>query len=1660
MAFGGAFNGKPESWLRARMEHEEEEDEEELNPDGVFEDDDSESSDDAYPEVTASQEGNQAQSPAPGEPSPVSDTSGSDIDAPSSPSSKGKASGEDEEEDASAGSTYAPDSDEESEASNDFDPDVDMTAELLGKQPRRARTARSHTLAPPVEETIAPSGPRRVTDLDDEDDDIDSARQERADDSDEDEFVPDDSDLDSDYSDDDPELKPRLLQRPTKTGATRKSQAQAGHGNGSPGFYVSDGSFPSSDGGASDSDGSDEEWTPGAESSKKQKKKKKPKAKGRTKKPQGQTKPTRSSAVSKQTGNDSDEFEAWEQRYGGAADDSDTAGYAMRTSERRRATKVNYREDQNEDEFGLDSDSAAARELQEQQAEAEAADLRLQVESVVTSMTREELAAEMAQMYELKQQTLALTGQERDNLQQTIDESIVCVLLTTEADITAIREGGSSSDVLYCIKWKNSAHIHNTWHTEPELEGYDVKGKRVLANYIAKQAAHSKWAATAQEEKVEASNIERAMALDALAAHKVIERIVATKEEDAIDPETGETKEAIWYLCLWLNLGYSACTWELATVILPRFQNVVDEFYVREAATTLPKRTWKVKEFQAMPTQPDWLDPQHQGLSLREYQLQGLNWLARAFCKKSSVILADEMGLGKTIQSMAFLSYLFHVQKVYGPFLIVVPLSTMMAWGREANKWAPMMNTIVCHGDKHSIDMIREHEWYNSDDQLKFNVMITTYERVSRDLEHLQTIRWAALLVDEAHRLKNHNSRLHIDLSSLDHSFRVLITGTPLQNDLKELWALLSFIMPQKFPSLPDFIERYGGLDNGKFGGDHEALQRLHGDLKPFLLRRVKRDVLKSLPPKTEQILRVDLSERQKKVYCLLLQRNYLALRDLRKGQRQSLVNILMELKKCANHAGLIDSELWNDETTTAENVHRLLKGSGKLMLLDKLLTRFKSAGHRVLIFSQMVKMLDILAMFLTGRGHRFQRLDGNVSQQRRKQAIDHFNAADSEDFCFLLSTRAGGLGVNLATADTVVIFDSDWNPQNDLQAQARAHRIGQKKHVHIYRLVSKSTVEEDILERAKQKMVLDHLVIQMASHKSQQAPNTAELDAILKFGAEELFKDSSEEGTDQKLEQMDLDSMLQHAETHDANDTGEASDSFLAAFKTVDIVTDEAEVDEEARKEKAAAAAKAIKSWEAIIPEDIRRRAIELEEQRKAEQLYLKPRQRKKPMHLQDSTNGEGAAETSSQPVAEIQDLGLGDFAAEELRALIRAIRKYGDVGEMYPQIRVAANMQDRDDEEVKSVALWLEDECAQRVSEAASIKDAKKRKEILSWAIGGIVINTQDFLVRVHGLRILAKRISKATGEFRSRTKLRLPKWDVPWTRSQDDRLLIGVHLHGVGSWGAIRADPMSKLEESMPLPETKQKPQESHLRSRVDGLLRDLIQQEESRSKKPKLISSLSKVEVSPTKASATSRSTRTRKKTKAAQTSKATKQKSTSTPDEQRARRSRAQPSSRKRAVARENEKGVVDPELDVSQAVAVGDGDEDFEPQGVTQAIIKRLLKPVGAALSIILDPDVPSKRKQQNVLLVGHHIKQLQQQNSNVFDPCELREQLWLYAANESCDMTDDAVERAIQLRKVFKLYSKSAETKTKAGKRKPSSGKGATKRSKRASGRSPKGAL
>jgi superfamily II DNA or RNA helicase len=500
--------------------------------------------------------------------------------------------------------------------------------------------------------------------------------------------------------------------------------------------------------------------------------------------------------------------------------------------------------------------------------------------------------------------------------------------------------------------------------------------------------------------------------------------------------------------------------------------------------------------------------------TMKDYQVAGLNWLIKLYDNGINGILADEMGLGKTLQTIAFLGYLKEVRNTPGPHIVVAPKSTLPNWLNEFAKWVPSLRVFGFHGSQ-------EQRAEQRDKQLiagKFDAIVTTYEIAIKEKAALKKFKWHYLIIDEAHRIKNENSVLSQVVRMYDSSFRLLITGTPLQNNLHELWALLNFLLPDVFSSADDF-DSWFDLTSGD--NQQEIINRLHAVLRPFLLRRKKSEVAVGLPPKTEVKVYVGLTELQKEWYTKLLLKDIDSINAgaLSKGgaPKTRLLNILMQLRKCCNHPYLFPSA---EPGPPFEDGPHLVESCGKLLVLDKLLQRLKQRGSRVLLFSQMTRLLDLLEDYLVWRQYEYCRIDGNTDTVDRAQAIEDFNQDGSSKFVFLLSTRAGGLGINLATADTVVLYDSDWNPQMDLQAQDRAHRIGQTKPVTVYRLVTEGTVEEKIVERAETKLRLDAMVIQQGRLVDQnRALSKNEMLAMIKYGADEIFKSKAATVTDADID-------------------------------------------------------------------------------------------------------------------------------------------------------------------------------------------------------------------------------------------------------------------------------------------------------------------------------------------------------------------------------------------------------------------------------------------------------------------------------------------------------------------------------------------------------------
>lgn len=497
------------------------------------------------------------------------------------------------------------------------------------------------------------------------------------------------------------------------------------------------------------------------------------------------------------------------------------------------------------------------------------------------------------------------------------------------------------------------------------------------------------------------------------------------------------------------------------------------------------------------------------GGQMREYQMQGLNWLIHLYDNGINGILADEMGLGKTLQTISLLGYLHEFRGISGPHMVIVPKSTLHNWMNEFRKWCPVLRVVKFHGN--------QEQRMNQKLVLqpgKFDVVVTSYEMVIKEKNHFKKFHWRYIIIDEAHRIKNENSILSKTVRMFKTNYRLLITGTPLQNNLHELWALLNFLLPEVFASAEAF-DNWFAQGQTSAESQKEVVEQLHKVLRPFLLRRLKADVEKGLPPKKETILKIGMSDMQKKYYAALLQKDIEAVNG--GADRSRLLNIVMQLRKCCNHPYLFQGAEPGPPFTTGEH---LVENAGKLVLLDKLLPRLQSRGSRVLIFSQMTRLLDVLEDYFLYRGYKYCRIDGNTSGEDREAQIDTYNAEGSEKFVFLLSTRAGGLGINLYTADIVILYDSDWNPQMDLQAMDRAHRIGQKKEVQVFRFCTESSIEEKVIEKALKKLKLDAMIIQQGRLSDNKASvNKDDLLSMVRYGAEMVFSGGGGTITDEDID-------------------------------------------------------------------------------------------------------------------------------------------------------------------------------------------------------------------------------------------------------------------------------------------------------------------------------------------------------------------------------------------------------------------------------------------------------------------------------------------------------------------------------------------------------------
>jgi SWI/SNF-related matrix-associated actin-dependent regulator of chromatin subfamily A member 5 len=484
--------------------------------------------------------------------------------------------------------------------------------------------------------------------------------------------------------------------------------------------------------------------------------------------------------------------------------------------------------------------------------------------------------------------------------------------------------------------------------------------------------------------------------------------------------------------------------------------------------------------------------------------MEALNWLLKLHSMSINGILADEMGLGKTIQTISLIAHL-HLQNKNLIHLVIVPKVTIKNWQRELTKWLPELKVLFFYGDKEQRKHLVDVELKARD----FNLVLTTFECAMKEKTPLAKIKYEYLIIDEAHRIKNEKAKFSTVVRQFKSNHRLLLTGTPLQNNLHELWALLNFLMPNIFNDSEEF-DKIFNLDAANTEDQMKIVKQIHHLLRPFVLRRLKSEIEFKLPSKKEIYLYVGLSELQKEMYKKILTKNIDVVNGVSKDKIQ-LLNILMQLKKVCNHPYLFPKVEKGPPYIEGEH---LIYNAMKLKILDVLLKKIYTEGGKVLIFSQMTTLLNILDDYCRYRGFRYCRIDGSTSSEDRDTRIEDFQSPLSDKFIFLLSTRAGGLGINLHAANVVIIYDSDWNPQVDLQAIDRAHRIGQTRPVTIYRFVTEGTVEEKIVERAAKKLKIDHLIIQRGK-AVQNKVSAIEMTSIIQYGADKLF--NTEEDTNDK---------------------------------------------------------------------------------------------------------------------------------------------------------------------------------------------------------------------------------------------------------------------------------------------------------------------------------------------------------------------------------------------------------------------------------------------------------------------------------------------------------------------------------------------------------------
>lgn len=519
--------------------------------------------------------------------------------------------------------------------------------------------------------------------------------------------------------------------------------------------------------------------------------------------------------------------------------------------------------------------------------------------------------------------------------------------------------------------------------------------------------------------------------------------------------------------------------------------------------------------------------------SLFDYQKTCVQWLSELYSQKTGGIIGDEMGLGKTVQIISFLAGLHYSNNLKRPILVVCPATVLKQWCNEFHRWWPPFRAIILHSTGEGLSLSKNKRTKSEEDEDDFldddleseeydsvktlgkrknnktiqkliekvvkdgHVIITTYAGVRTYAQYLLPVKWGYVVLDEGHKIRNPDSYITITCKQLKTPNRIILSGTPIQNNLVELWSLFDFVFPGRLGTLPVFQKQfcipinlggYANATNVQVQAGYKCAVILKDLVSPYLLRRVKADVAKDLPKKTEMVLFCKLTAEQRRLYKKFIDSP--EIQKILAGKRNALYGIDM-LRKICNHPNLVDISVKDKKITCLPKVEELSSKSGKIQVVMALLELWSKEERKTLIFTQTKQMLNILQQLLDsmnkegtiGKDINYMRMDGSTPIIRRQELVDEFNTNPKYNV-FLLTTRVGGLGVNLTGASRVIIYDPDWNPSTDLQARERAWRLGQKKDVAIYRLIMACSIEEKIYHRQIFKQFLTNKILKDPKQK------------------------------------------------------------------------------------------------------------------------------------------------------------------------------------------------------------------------------------------------------------------------------------------------------------------------------------------------------------------------------------------------------------------------------------------------------------------------------------------------------------------------------------------------------------------------------------------------